>query len=196
MHTSKRVRSIATAGAAALALSLGAPGTARAQLQDKAMESAASIVLRAEVAAIDRADRHLTLVGPRGDVVEVAAGEEVRNFDQIEVGDEVKVTYLESLVVYVGEPGFLPEDKGAVMAGRAAEGEKPGAMMAETIDIAASVLVIDRKRRELTFMLSDGTTTTTDVDLSVEEFDDLEIGDTVHARLTRAVAIAVEASPE
>lgn len=155
-------------------------------------ETVATIVVKAEIAAIDRADRHLTLVGPRGNVVEVAAGEEVRNFDQIAVGDEVKVTYTESLVVYVGEPGFLPEAKGAAVAGRAAEGEKPAAMMATTIDVAASVLVIDRKRREVTFMLTDGTTMTTDVDPSVEEFEELQIGDTVHARLTRAVAIAVE----
>jgi len=176
---------------AAVALLAGA-GTPSLADSHGGAKTVAAIVVSAEVAAIDRADRHLTLVGPRGDVVEVEAGDEVRNFDQIEVGDEVKVTYIESLAVYVGEPGFLPEATGSAVAGRAAQGEKPGAMMAETIDIAASVLVIDRKRREVTFMLTDGTTTTTDVGPDVKEFDDLQIGDTVHARLTRAIAIAVE----
>ncbi len=194
IDTSRSLAKAVAAPIAAAALLAGAAGAALAEKHvGEGMKSVATATVRAEVVAIDRTDRHITLKGPRGNMVEVEAGEEVRNFDQINVGDEVTVQYLESLAVYIGEPGFLPEDKGGAMASRAAEGDKPGVMVGGTIDVAASVLVIDRKRREVTFMLSDGTTTKTTVDPSVEMFDDLELGDTVHARITRAVAISVDA---
>ncbi len=157
------------------------------------MEAAAAIVATAEVAAINKADRHVTLVGAHGEVFEIEAGEEVRNFDQIEVGDKVKATYFESVALYLGEPGTLPAAQAAGATGRAAPGEKPAGMIAGAVDVSASVVAIDRKRREVTLVLTDGTTTTADVDPSVEGFDQLRIGDSVHARITRAFAISVEA---
>jgi nucleoid-associated protein YgaU len=44
---------------------------------------------------IDKADRTVALLGPEGDVVEVEVSSEARNFDQIEIGDKVKVEYYE-----------------------------------------------------------------------------------------------------
>ena len=41
----------------------------------------------AKVVAIDKATRTVTLKGPQGNVVDVVAGDEVRNFDQIKLGD-------------------------------------------------------------------------------------------------------------
>ena len=38
----------------------------------------------------------VTLAGPRGNVVDIEAGDEVRNLDQITVGDKVTVTFYES----------------------------------------------------------------------------------------------------
>ena len=40
-----------------------------------------------EVMAIDKATRTLTLKGPKGDSVDIVAGDEVKNFDQIKLGD-------------------------------------------------------------------------------------------------------------
>ena len=45
----------------------------------------------ARVTGIDKAARTITLKGPKGRVFDVIAGDEVRNFDQISVGDEVLV---------------------------------------------------------------------------------------------------------
>lgn len=182
-------KTVATLAAAVLMASAAATSLADSH---SGMKAAAAVTVTAEVVAINQADRHVTLVGPQGDAVEIAVGDEVRNFDQIEVGDKVRVKYFESLAVYLGEPGSLPTAKAGVIAGRAAKGEKPAGMVAESIDVSASVVAIDRQRREVTLVLRDGTTTTTDVDPKVEAFDRLKIGDSVHARITRAVAISVE----
>lgn len=77
---------------------LAAAALSCTMLQSAAAESptgvalSEAVVVTADVVGIDRADRMVTLVGPRGNVVEIEAGEEVRNFDQIKVGDKVKVT--------------------------------------------------------------------------------------------------------
>jgi hypothetical protein len=152
------------------------------------------VVATAEVVAVDQADRTVTLMGPQGNTVEIEVGEEVRNFDQIAVGDQVRATYLESVALYLGEPGSLPEVGGGGVAARAAEGEKPAGVVVGAVDVSASVVAIDRGRREVTLVLANGTTTTVDVDPSVEAFDRLRIGDAVHARLTRAIAISVQPS--
>ena len=152
-----------------------------------------AVVVTADVVGIDRADRMVTLVGPRGNVVEIEAGEEVRNFDQIKVGDKVKMTYYESVALYLGIPGSQPEADAAEVVGRAAKGEKPGGVVVGAIDVSATVRGIDKKKRELTLEMPNGHVVTHKVDPSVKAFDTLRVGDTIHARLTRALAIAVEA---
>ena len=41
----------------------------------------------------------LALVGPQGNQMVIPAGEEVKNFDQIRIGDLVTLTYVQALVV-------------------------------------------------------------------------------------------------
>ncbi|HEY5139968.1 MAG TPA: hypothetical protein VIJ25_11725, partial [Methylococcales bacterium] len=47
------------------------------------------VVITATVKAIDKKNRVVTLQSPEGKVAKVKCGPEVRNFDQIRVGDEV-----------------------------------------------------------------------------------------------------------
>lgn len=180
---------------------LAAAALSCTMLQSAAAESptgvalSEAVVVTADVVGIDRADRMVTLVGPRGNVVEIEAGEEVRNFDQIKVGDKVKMTYYESVALYLGIPGSQPEADAAEVVGRAAKGEKPGGVVVGAIDVSATVRGIDKKKRELTLEMPNGHVVTHKVDPSVKAFDTLRVGDTIHARLTRALAIAVEAAP-
>src|SRR5262245_4382377 len=52
----------------------------------------------ATVVAVDKATRTITLKGPKR-TVDVVAGDEVKNFDQIKVGDRVVVKYVEALTL-------------------------------------------------------------------------------------------------
>src|SRR4051812_38109569 len=51
--------------------------------------------ISASIEAVDSAKRTVTLKGPGGEIVTLAVGPEVQNFDQIRVGDLVVVRYLE-----------------------------------------------------------------------------------------------------
>jgi hypothetical protein len=78
------------------------------------------------------------------------------------------------------------------VATRAAKGDKPGGVVVEAVDVAATVQAIDRTKRTVTLKGPDGKSVTTRVDPSVKALDALKVGDVVHARYTEAIAIAVE----
>src|SRR5262245_5164228 len=61
--------------------------------------------ISASVEAIDPATRTLTLKGPRGNVVDLVAGPEVKNFGQIKVGDSVVVRYVQALSLELKKGG-------------------------------------------------------------------------------------------
>ena len=52
-----------------------------------------------EVVAIDKATRTVTLKGPKGDVRDIVASDEVKNFDQVKVGDFLVVRYAQALTL-------------------------------------------------------------------------------------------------
>ena len=149
-------------------------------------------VVTAEVLAVDKAERMVTLRGPNDNEVDIKVSEEARNFDQIKVGDQVRVKYFESIAIYLGDAGTQPEVNAAVVVGRTAEGDRPGGYTVSTMDMSAAIVGIDRNERTLTLKLPDGKVMTRDVDPAVEMFDTLRVGDTIHARFTEAFAISVE----
>ena len=175
---------------AAAALALGVATASHAA--PIGVEVGEVIEASATVVEIDKADRMVTLLSHNGNVVKIEAGEEVRNFDQIEVGDKVKITYYESVAIYLGAPGTQPEADAAAVMVRAAKGTKPGGVAVGAIDVSAKVVAIDKTKRELTLELPDGRVVKNEVDPSVKAFDGLEVGDVIHARITRALAIGVE----
>jgi hypothetical protein len=177
---------IALSLAACLALQI--PTHASAQ----GVELGDGVVMTAEVVAIDRVDRTLTLLGPEGNVVAIEVSHAARNFDQIEVGDQVKVEYYESVALYLGKHGRKPDATAGMVAARSKKGDKPAGVVVEAVDVSAKVKAIDRKKRTVTLELADGKKVTTKVDKSVKAFDTLKKGDSIHARYTKAIAISVE----
>ena len=174
-----------------VALALGAATSVYAKAA-KSVVMGDAVVITAEVLAIDKEDRILTLLGPKENVVDVVVGKEARNFDQVKVGDELKITYYESVAIYLGKPGTQPEEDAGMVVARSAKGEKPGSYAVGAVDVSATVVGIDKKKHTLTLKLPEGNVVTTEVDKSVKAFDSLKVGDSIHARLTKAIAISVE----
>jgi hypothetical protein len=170
-----------------LSLSIFSRVHAAEEFLDKKVEK-----ITAEVLAVDRENRIVTLRGTNDNVIDVKVGPEARNFDQIEIGDQVNITYYDSLAVYIGEPGSKPGVMKSDSLTRAPKGEKPAGMIMETSDISATVQAIDRTERKVTLKGPKGKIKTVNVENSVTSFDRLKVGDTVHVRYTEAVAISVE----
>jgi hypothetical protein len=153
---------------------------------DKAVEVTAIVV------GIDKKTRTLTLQGAEGEVVELVCGDEVRNFAQIEMGDELTAQYMESEVIYMGAPGEEPEADAGVVVGRAELGEKPAGYMVGTVDVSATIENVHAVTRKVTLRFPDGSKKTTKIDPAVAPFEDLKIGETFHVRMTKALAVSVK----
>jgi len=80
---------------AALAMS---PVMAQTVVKD-AMGAAEAVKITAKITAIDAATRTVTIVGPKGNSVSLVAGDNVKNFAQMKVGDEVVLRYMEAVSV-------------------------------------------------------------------------------------------------
>ena len=105
-------------------LALGLAATVNAQ-EGKGVELGETVVITAHVLAIDKEDRILTLQGSKKNIVDIEVGEEARNFDQIRVGDQLRIEYYESVALYLGKPGTQPEEDAGLVVARSAKGEKP-----------------------------------------------------------------------
>jgi hypothetical protein len=146
--------------------------------------------LTATVTAVDQATRKLTLLSPDGIKQTVKVGPEAVNFGQIRLGDRLKVTVAEELVVYVAGENEPSNDGGAQVVALAPKGAKPGGLMAETTQVTAKVTALDLEHHKATLQFEDGTTRTVaarpDVDLSKRK-----VGDKVIIRTTELLAISV-----
>jgi hypothetical protein len=145
----------------------------------------------AKVTDVDHATRHYTLQTPDGKKTQYKAGPEVTNFDQVRVGDLVKATVTQQLVVRVREEGDPPSDPQTSIVEIAPKGGKPGVLMADTVEVTARVKSVDLKHHKATLQFPDGDTKTVTVRPDVK-LSSADVGREVVLRATEAVAIRVE----
>ncbi|HKA41067.1 MAG TPA: hypothetical protein VKF40_03665 [Burkholderiales bacterium] len=159
----------------------------------------AAMVTTAEVTAtvvsIDKATRTVTLKGPKR-TVDVTAGDEVRNFDQIRVGDHVTVKYVEALTLELKKTKAAKTDPqaGAVVM-RAEPGARPAAAAGHEVTVLADVVAVDPKKSIISLKGPRGNV----VDLKVQNpdhFKVVKVGDQVEAVYAEALAIAVTPAPK
>jgi len=125
-------------------------------------------------------------------VVKFVAGDEVRNLPQVKVGDQVTVTYYESLAYEVKRPGTaVPGAEVAEGLGRAKLGEKPAGAAGRVTTLTATIAGIDKEAKTVTLKTADGETTTIKV-RHPEKLDQVSVGDLVEITYTEAFAISVE----
>jgi Cu/Ag efflux protein CusF len=146
----------------------------------------------ATVDAIDPATRTVTLKSADGGTRSIKLGKECVNFDQIKVGDQVRATLAQEIVVSVRKAGTQREAgvTGTAVA-LAPKGAKPGIIVVDTDEITAQIKSIDAANSAVTLTDADGATKTIKVGPDVK-LSELKTGDDVTARVTQEVAIVVE----
>jgi hypothetical protein len=143
----------------------------------------------ATVNAIDPITRQVTLVAPDKSQNTYEAGPKVA-LDQIKVGDEVKVTVAKELVMYLN-PEDVPAAPDLVGLVRATSGGQTGVLMANPVELTATIESVDLSKHEVTLRISDGRTGSfkarKDVDLT-----QVKPGAKVFIRTTAVAAITFE----
>lgn len=152
-----------------------------------------TVVINAVITAIDKDHRTITLKGPRGNEKTIEAGPEVKNFDQLKVGDNVKFTITEEVVV------TMNEDKSAKAGGDittvtvAPKGTLPEVVTVNTVQRVGTVKAKDEAKRTVSIVLEDGAEQTFPVrnDVNLKK---VKTGDKVTFRVTESIAVKVERS--
>ena len=109
------------------------------------------VTLTATVESIDLDTRTVVLKGKSGRLTTVNVGEEVRNLDQVKVGDRVVLTYREAVAVQlVKEPDSGITERRQTLSGtRAPLGQLPSATLRDKVEIVANVLSVNQKTRKV-----------------------------------------------
>ena len=155
-----------------------------------------AVQVSAQVVGIDKATRTVTLKGPQGNTVDIVAGDEVKNFDQIKLGDFVVARYLQSLTlelkktkVKAGEPIVREE------VARAKPGAQPAFAVAREVTAIADVIGVDPKKSTITLKGPRGNVVTLNVQ-NPDQFKVVKKGDQVEVTYTEALALSVEPAPK
>lgn len=149
----------------------------------------------AKVIFVDKAERKVTLLDSDGKKTTLAAGPEIRNFDQMKVGDQLNVTVAEELVIRMAGPGPAgSRDGAAALVALAPLGSKPAILVADAVQGTATVTAIDHAQHKATLRFPDGSSETfpirPDVDLAKRR-----VGEEVTLRSTVAVAMEITPPP-
>lgn len=176
------------------ALALGA-ATAHAQPKTPpAVGIAEEAVLSGKVIDIDPDTKAVLVQGPRGNVVELVAGDEARNFGNIRKGDIVTLTRGAVLVAGLEPVG----SKDVAMAeqvertSRAAEGGKPGLTREVTTTVTGQVTRVDANARTLTFRGPRENLRTVKVQDPAIDLASIKVGQMVKIVLREVIAISVK----
>lgn len=151
-----------------------------------------TIEMTSIVRAKDITFRSLTLEGADGEEVKLRVGHDAVNFNKIQVGDKVKVTVAEELIISVNKKGEkISESSSSLVMVASKDAKKPAGLAVESTIATADVVAIDQVKRTATLKFKDGKTKTIsvrdDIDLSQHK-----VGEQVVFQMTEMVAISVE----
>ena len=154
-----------------------------------AVAAADVTTITAKVEAIDAANRTVTVRGPMGRSVTLKAGEQVKNFPQLKVGDDLVLKYAEAISVALKKtPGGRSETKTTTGPITNPAGAKPGMAMAQQTVWVAKVEQVDAKRSEVLLQGPQGRYAEVKVkDPSV--MSQIKAGDEVEITYTEAVLL-------
>ena len=147
-----------------------------------------------KVTEINKDTREITLMGPDGDLGTVTAGDAVKRFDEIAVGDVIVFEYYTYIKAEFRKP--TPEELAEPLlvlaeAGKAPEGIDPAAMVGAVVRAVVTIEVLNRPYMSVTVKGPRGNYTTLPME-NPDLIEQLNVGEVVILTYAEAVAIALE----
>lgn len=150
-----------------------------------------AVQLQGKVKSVNKKARAVVVVGPNGNEILFNLSDEVRNFDQIKVGDLVTLTYAHALALELRktEKKELRTRVDSENAVAAKPGEKPGVMVEKSVRVIADVVAVNPKAQTITLRGPKRT-----LELAVKDpamLQKVKVGDQVEGVYVEAVAMTV-----
>jgi hypothetical protein len=158
---------------------------------EQTVSKSESVSATATIQAIDKANRLVTLKDESGAEDTMQVGPAMKRFDELKVGDKVKVTYSESLVLQVRKPGDAAKPGGDDAKITKGTGASPAVTLARQQTTAVEVLGIDQKLPSITVRTADGRTVTRKVEVR-KNLEGVKVGDKIDITYTQAAILSVE----
>jgi len=149
----------------------------------------------AEVTAIEREQRVVTLRREDGSLFKVRCGDAVRNFDQIAVGNALRVRYKAVLAASELPPGEKARGaQASLAAARAKPGSQPAAGVGVGISVRVKIESIDSEHGIVVFSLASGELIAHRIQTSEGRrfIEAIAVGDGVQLDYGEALALGVE----
>lgn len=147
----------------------------------------------AVVETVDKETRQILLTGENGRRLSFVAGPDVRNFEQIEPGDRVRLGYYQGVAARMADPD---DPGGAVIvseADRAALGERPALAAATVTNLVVEFISYDATSAVATFVTPDGIVHSTKLHPDMRSFAAArKAGDRIEVTIEQAVAVSVD----
>jgi hypothetical protein len=157
------------------------------------LKVAEGVQLQGKFTSVDQKTRQVVIVGPNGNEFKTTLGNEVKNFNQIKVGDIVTLTHVEILVADIKKPSKVEvrERVETEKAVTAKLGDKPAAAIERKLSIVADVTAVDEKKGTLTVR---GATRTLDIKVKDPKvLKGIKVGTQIETVVTEIIAIEVSA---
>jgi hypothetical protein len=143
-----------------------------------------------KILSVNRDTREVVVDDGNGGKVAFVAGPEVKNFAQINAGDEVRVRLTRELEIAVSKGGGLRAGAVTDAVAGAPLGAKPAGEMARQVSIVADIVKVDQKGGIVTVKGPQGNV----LDVQVRDrtkLAEVKAGDQVMVNYTSAVSVAV-----
>ncbi|MFL9585241.1 hypothetical protein [Stenotrophomonas sp. AB1(2024)] len=156
--------------------------------------ASAGVTLQGQITALDKSSRAVTVTGADGSSLSFVAGPDVRNFNQLKVGDNVTLDYRAAVALDLqpagsGEVGVTTSQAGTVPV----RGATPGGARSNTVNIVTEVVAVDPVANTIALRGPSGNT-----QLIAVEREDLRAklpsvkrGDLLRISYTEAVALGI-----
>jgi Cu/Ag efflux protein CusF len=153
--------------------------------------AAAGASFEATVVAVNRKTRLVTMRTKDNETIQVTAGEEVRNLDQLQPHDILTGKYVEAIALQLKKTKSEAHTTVDTMVGRTPKGKKPGALFQREVSFVADVIAVDATAKTVTVKGAAGRV----VDISVKDPAKLaavKVGDQVEGVFAQSFEIAVK----
>jgi hypothetical protein len=150
-----------------------------------------SISATATILAIDRTARTITLRDQKGQTDTYSVGPVVQRFDELKVGDTVRLTYRESIVLQVRPAGGAPGPTTTETGVTPRKGPLPSGTIAVQDRMTVTVKAIDPVAPSVTVATPDGRTVTRKVE-NKKNIEGLKVGDLIDIVYSLALVTNIE----
>jgi len=165
---------------------------ALAGAQQSIVKPGQTITATADIVQIDSTARLITFKGEDGTEDTVYAGPEFKRFNELKVGDRIKMTYYESTVYRIRKPGDASAlNAKADTAVTRGTGALPGATASRQTVKTVTVKSVDQNAGTITVTTSEGRTVTRKVD-DKSNLANVNPGDRIEIVYTEAILANVE----